>query len=152
MINEVTNKDKKFILRYLNFNDIDENYFKLLNQLTVVDFSNITEEKNDIFFNKLNDSHMIIVIEHENKVIGSGTILIEEKLIRSYGRVSHIEDIVVDKEFRNYGLGKKLLNTLIEISKDKGCYKCILDCKDELEDFYKKCNFKKKGVQMCLYF
>lgn len=152
MTKEIINNDKKFILRYLNFKDIDENYFKLLNQLTDVDFDNITEEKNFNFFQKLNDSHMIIVIEHENKIIGSGTILIEEKLIRSYGRVSHIEDIVIDNEFRNYGLGKELLNTLIEMSKNKGCYKCILDCKDELEDFYKKCNFKKKGVQMCLYF
>ena len=152
MTKEVINKDKQFIFRYLNFNDIDVNYFKLLNQLTDVDFDNITEDKNMVFFKKLNDSHMIIVIEHENKIIGSGTILIEEKLIRSYGRVSHIEDIVIDNEYRNYGLGKELLNTLIEISKDKGCYKCILDCKDELEDFYKKCNFKKKGSQMCLYF
>lgn len=152
MTKEVINKDKQFIFRYLNFNDIDVNYFKLLNQLTDVDFDNITEDKNMAFFKKLNDSHMIIVIEHENQIIGSGTILIEEKLIRSYGRVSHIEDIVIDNEYRNYGLGKELLNTLIDISKDKGCYKCILDCKDELEDFYKKCNFKRKGSQMCLYF
>lgn len=152
MTKEVINKDKQFIFRYLNFNDIDVNYFKLLNQLTDVDFDNITEDKNMAFFKKLNDSHMIIVIEHENEIIGSGTILIEEKLIRSYGRVSHIEDIVIDNEYRNYGLGKELLNTLIDISKDKGCYKCILDCKDELEDFYKKCNFKRKGSQMCLYF
>ena len=152
MTKEVINNDKKFIFRYLNFNDIDVNYFKLLNQLTDVDFGNITESKNMNFFKNLDDNHIIIVIEYENKIIGSGTILIEEKLIRSYGRVSHIEDIVVNNKFRNDGLGKELLNTLIEISKNKGCYKCILDCKDELEDFYKKCNFKKKGVQMCLYF
>ena len=151
MTKEVIYNDKKFIFRYLNFNDINVNYFKLLNQLTVVDFDNITEDKNINFFKKLNDSHMIIVIENENKIIGSGTILIEEKLIRSYGRVSHIEDIVIDKEFRTYGLGKELLNTLVEMSKDKECYKCILDCKDELDGFYKKCNFKRKGSQMCLY-
>ena len=75
---------------------------------------------------------MIIIIEFENKIIGSGTILIENKLIRSYGRGGHIEDIVIN-EYRNYGLGKELLNTLIDISKENKCYKCILDCKDELE-------------------
>ena len=46
------------------------------------------------------------------KVIASGTVFVEEKLIRNYGKVGHIEDIVVSSKYRGYGLGKKMIELL----------------------------------------
>jgi len=94
-----------------------------------------------------------MVIEHcsSNTIVATGTILIECKLIRDYGKVGHIEDIVVDDKFRGYGLGKEMIRILTDYSMKNGCYKTILDCSDENVGFYEKCGYERKGAQMSLY-
>lgn len=110
--------------------------------------------KSKEFIYKLNNNHRIFVIEDclKNAVIASGTIFIEEKLIRNYGKVGHIEDIVVNSKYRGYGLGKKMIELLTEYAKEQGCYKCILDCSDENVGFYEKCDYVRKGAQMAIYY
>ena len=102
----------------------------------------------------MNENHCIYVIEcnSTNEIVATGTLLIEHKLIRNYGKVGHIEDIVVHKKTRGTGLGKKLIEKLTEESKKQGCYKCILDCSEENVPFYEKCSYVKKGIQMGIYF
>ena len=48
-------------------------------------------------------------MKNSKKIVGSITVLIEEKLIHNFGKVAHIEDVVVDESMRGFGLGKKLL-------------------------------------------
>jgi glucosamine-phosphate N-acetyltransferase len=67
-------------------------------------------------------------------------------------KVGHIEDIVVDKELNGKGIGKQLINELSEYAKNNGCYKVILDCKEDISLFYEKCGFVKKERQMSKYF
>uniref|UniRef100_A0A6C0AWJ8 N-acetyltransferase domain-containing protein n=1 Tax=viral metagenome TaxID=1070528 RepID=A0A6C0AWJ8_9ZZZZ len=149
MIKQIEIKDKKFIFRKLKLDDITEDYFKLLKQLTYVD--EIDDEKNKNFFKRLNSDHQIIVITHENNIIGSGTLFVEHKLIRDYGKVGHIEDIVIDKKHNGCGLGKHMIETLKELASKRNCYKCILDCDEVLERFYNKCEFNKMGLFMAKY-
>ena len=143
--------DKLLIFRSLKLNDINIHYFKLLEQLTLVDYENTSNSRNKEFFESLTCNHKIIVIEYNNKIVGTGTLLIENKLIRNYGKVGHIEDIVIDKKFRKYGLGKELIGFLVEIATLEKCYKCILDCDDKNKSFYEKCDFKNVGVEMAKY-
>ena len=86
-----------------------------------------------------------------NKIVASGTIFVEQKLIRNYGKVGHIEDIVVDESCRGYGLGKKMIEYLSNIGKDMECYKCILDCDDKNTGFYERCGYVRKGAEMSKY-
>ena len=145
-------RDEMFLFRHLKLKDMDEHYFTLLRQLSIVEHKTISEENNKEFFKRLNEDHVIVVIEHNKKIVGSGTIIIEHKLIRGYGKVGHIEDIVIDKDFRNYGLGKYLVCMLKDYSLTNKCYKCILNCSKQLKDFYEKCDFKKQGLEMAKYF
>ena len=149
MIKQIEIKDKKFIFRKLKLDDITEDYFKLLKQLTYVD--EIDDEKNQNFFKRLNPDHQIIVITHENNIVGSGTLFVEHKLIRDYGKVGHIEDIVIDKKHNGCGLGKHMIETLKELAIKRNCYKCILDCDEALERFYNKSEFNKMGLFMAKY-
>ena len=137
-------------IRKIHKNDINNGVTKLLNQLSPTNKIDKNEFEN--FVKNLNDNHQIWVIERNKKIIAMGTILIEKKIIHDMGLVAHIEDIVVDKESRGQKLGKTIINLLIEIAKDKNCYKVILNCKDELIPFYKKLNFEKKSNQMAVYF
>ena len=139
------------IIRHLSPNDYFKGYFDLLEQLTVVDKEDINFNQFNSFINNLSNNHKIYIIEYNNQIVATGTILIEQKIIHDFGKVAHIEDIVVDSSKRGYGFGKKIITYLVNIFKNLNCYKIILDCSDSNIDFYKKCGFKKKENQMALY-
>ena len=83
-----------------------------------------------------------------NYSVGMITLFIEQKLIHGGKCVGHIEDLVVDKEFENENIAKKLIDHVINISTYNNCYKVILDCESDLVPFYEKAGFHKKAVQM----
>ncbi len=55
--------------------------------------------------------------------MGCGTLLLERKFIRGAGLAGHVEDVVVDEGSRGRGLGKLLLDALVALAREKGCYK-----------------------------
>ena len=131
--------------------NIKKQYIELLSQLTNSPI--ITDEE---FINKVNEiskigTIIVCYIRNTDKIIGSGTIIYEPKIINGGKSVGHIEDIIVDKNYRNKGIAKNILNMLVNLAKNK-CYKIILDCKEELVDFYSKNGFNKNGIQMAKYF
>ena len=95
-----------------------------------------------------NPNQIIHVAEDNGKIVGSTTLLIEQKFIHKGGCVGHIEDVVVSKEFEGKGIGIKLVTSLLEIASRKNCYKTILDCNDELIPFYERIGFKQETNQM----
>ena len=95
-----------------------------------------------------NPDHIIHVAEENGKIIGSTTLFIEQKFIHNGGRVGHIEDVVVSKEYEGRGIGIKLVNSLLEKARVMNCYKTILDCQDELIPFYERIGFKQESNQM----
>jgi glucosamine-phosphate N-acetyltransferase len=141
-----------FIMQFRNleYNDYNKSYFELLSQLTVC--PKISKNQFKKFIDNLNQNHVVFVYEENNKILASGTLFIEPKIIRNCGFVGHIEDIVVDKELNGKGIGKKLINELTSYAQNQGCYKVILDCRNEIAKFYEKCGFAKKEEQMVKYF
>jgi len=139
--------------RNLNKNDYNNGYLDLLAQLTEVNKENITLEKFSNFIDNLNDEyHKIIVILHQNKIVASGTLLIEDKIIHGISKLGHIEDIIVDSESRGLGLGKKIVTYMTNLAKENNCYKTILNCKEENCGFYEKCGYVRKETEMEQYF
>ena len=93
-----------------------------------------------------------VIVDADGRIAAAGTLFLENKFIRSCGRVGHIEDIVVSSQHRGKNLGRFLLQKLVELARSKGAYKIILDCEAEKVQFYEKCGFVEKGRQMALYF
>lgn len=137
------------VFRPLVIEDYHKQYLDLLKQLSEV--GDISYEKFTMIFPKLAG---IYVIEDliTKKIIGSITLLIEQKIIHNAGRVAHIEDVVISKEYRKCGLGNFMVRQAIQEAEELGCYKVILDCDDRLISFYEKCGLKRKGTQMAHYF
>jgi glucosamine-phosphate N-acetyltransferase len=135
-------------IRILNKDDYSQ-YFDLINIFRKTSFTN-----NDFINNllKINNNSNIWVIELNNKLIATGTLLYEYKFIHNISKIAHIEDICVDNNYRGKNYGKNLMNHLIDEAKKKNCYKVTLYCKEDLENFYKSCNMEKNGVQMAIYF
>ena len=129
--------------------DKKEQIFNLLAQLTSA-FSLDDDRFNNIITN-LPIGHHIFVYIIEGKIVGMITMLIEQKLIHNGASIVHIEDLVVDKEYRGSGIGKELVEYCMrQITSDK-YYKIILNCSKELIPFYEKLGFKERNVQMSRY-
>ena len=97
---------------------------------------------------KQNKNHIIYVAIDNKKIVGSTTLLIEQKFIHDGGLVGHIEDVVVRKDYEGKGIGIKLVTSLLERAKGKNCYKTILDCKDDVKQFYERIGFKHESNGM----
>ena len=72
-----------------------------------------------------------------------GVVVIEQK-IRG-GKVGHIEDIVTHPQQRGKGLGRELVEELVEQAFAMGCYKVSLHCHPHNTVFYEKCGFLGSG-------
>jgi len=75
----------------------------------------------------------------ERRILATGCLFVERKFLRGGGKVGHVEDVVVDAAARRRGLGLRIVRRLVEIARDAGCYKIILDCTLELRAYYAKC-------------
>jgi glucosamine-phosphate N-acetyltransferase len=137
-----------YIIRKLNENDYLQ-YKNLINKFRDTIFDEI--QFKEILKKMINYSD-IWIIELNNEIISSATILYEYKFIHNISKIAHIEDVCTLKKYRGHGFGKILIKHIINESKNNNCYKITLYCKDELENFYNVNNFEKKGIQMAIYF
>ncbi|KAI5167460.1 glucosamine-phosphate N-acetyltransferase [Nematocida sp. AWRm78] len=142
-----------FTIRKLKREDLTEEYFSLLSVLTEAPFPGKEQVDKMYEYMQAHEEtyNVFVVCSPEGKLVGSGTLLIEKKFIRSLGSVGHIEDIVISNECQGKGLGRKLITFLSEKAKTSNCYKVILACSEENQKFYEKCGFVKKEVMMALY-
>ncbi len=130
------------IIRELRKEDIWNGFLTTLDSLRKA--SDIDRNKADEIFEKIssNPDHIVVVAELDGKIVGSTTLLIEPKFIHKGGVVGHIEDVVIDKKFQGQKIGEKIMKYLLEFAKNRGCYKTILDCTDDVKPFYEKLGFK----------
>lgn len=141
--------DKKYCIHELCYDDYNNGFLELLEELTIVNKKNISFEN---FKKRLDETNnKIYLIKDNNKIIGTGSLLIEKKFIHQLGNVAHIEDLVIKKEYRNKKLGSLLINKLINEAKKYNCYKILLNCSDNNINFYKKFGFINKDNNMALY-
>ena len=137
-------------IRQLKQSDLWNGFLKSLDSLRQA--SNIEESKAKKIFEKIdaNPDHIIAVAEIDGIVVGSATLLIESKFIHNGRRVGHIEDVVVSQDFQGKKIGKNIMDYLIEIAKEQGCYKTILNCTDDIKPFYQKLGFKQVASELRL--
>lgn len=75
----------------------------------------------EIYKLKLNDvNSYYIVAVIDNKIVGVLTSEINIQLHRER-KQCFIEDLIVDKEYRNKGIGKALLQNVVEYAKENDC-------------------------------
>ncbi len=140
---------EQFYFRKLILQDYNSGFFEVMNQLSPVIKPDYTSWL--IFINNLNASpqQIIVAVDKETeKIVASGTMLIQQKIIHNMGKVAHIEDVVVDSKFRGKGLGKELIRYLQDIAISQSVYKTTLYCFEKNVEFYEKCGFEKKGPYM----
>lgn len=103
---------------------------------------------NPVNNNYLNDPNSITFVMSDNKaILGVASLHIIEKLTRKLGL---IEDVAVSKNNRGLGIGKKLVEKLIQTGKEKKCDKIVLSSSEKNSEFYEKMGFQKKELSMVI--
>ena len=141
-----------FIIRELKEEDFSNGFFETLSNL-----AEVGKIRNDLNLAKeilkrigSDRNYRIIIAEDKQnrQVIGTATLLIEQKFIHNGGKAGHIEDVATRKGYEGKGIGKKIIEELIKIATENGCYKVILDCNEKVMEFYEKTGFRKQAVMM----
>mgnify|MGYP005650118301 FL=1 len=135
-------------IRKLRKEDLQNGFLTTLDSLKQA--SDIETKKAEEIFEKINSTpdYTIAVAELEGRVVGATTLLIEQKFIHNGGLVGHIEDVVVDKNHQGQKIGEKIMKFLLDIANERGCYKTILDCTDDVKLFYEKLGFKQVASEL----
>lgn len=135
---------KNYKIRPLLKTDKDAVY-KCLQQLTQI--GDPTAEMFEERFEWMKDSkcyYIVVVIDstQEGDVpIATGTLIVEKKFIHNCCIRGRVEDVVVHDSQRKKGLGKLIVASLTELSKNIGCYKTTLECSLDNKPFYEKMEY-----------
>jgi glucosamine-phosphate N-acetyltransferase len=140
--------DKKIKVRQLEEKDLFKGFLDSLDSLRKASDLDARKAKNIFKMISSDKNYKIYVAELDSQIVGAASIFIEQKFINKGGKVGHIEDVAVRKEYQGKGIGQKIVLALIQYAKKKGCYKTILDCYDELVPFYEKIGFKRHSIAM----
>ena len=135
-------------IRELQKKDLQNGFLTTLDSLKQT--SNMDKNKAEEVFETINSNpnHIIVIAELDGKVVGTTTLLIEPKFIHDGGLVGHIEDVVVEKKFQGQKIGNEIVKFLLEVAKNRGCYKTILNCTEDVKEFYEKIGFKHESNGM----
>jgi glucosamine-phosphate N-acetyltransferase len=136
--------------------EVKTQYLYLLSHLTETYDLNVSLFFQQVMNISITGEIMVAYVVNENTkqdlIVGTGTVVYEPKIIHGARNIGHIEDIVVLPDYRGQGIADTLVGILMELAKDKDCYKVILDCQPGLCKVYEKSGLEKKGVQMAKYF
>ena len=137
--NEYQNLDYK--IRRLEIDDYHKDYLTLINSnVSLEDFKNYLDIKNNI----------TLVVEYNSKIIGTGNLFINTSLRYNISKIGYIENIFVNEKYKDFGIGKKIINELVKLSNENKCFITKLICKEELCKYYKNLNFKEYQNSMCI--
>ena len=134
------------MIRELHIKDLNQNYFDLLCQLSGEKKSITNDIRNDCWAEYYhNPHHTTFVYENNGHVVGTASVLIENKMLHHGSSIGHVEDVVVDADNRLSGVGKKLIEKCLSFCEELKCYKVILDCSEKNVSFYESCGFHMSG-------
>jgi glucosamine-phosphate N-acetyltransferase len=140
-----------FIIREIEETDLLNGFFETLSNLSDVKKISQDKEKTRKVINEIKSNSfykLFVAVSDESEIIGSTTLLIEQKFIHDGGKVGHIEDVVTRKGYEGFGIGSSLINRSLQFAKQIGCYKVILECSIQNVPFYTKLGFKQHEVSM----
>jgi predicted GNAT family N-acyltransferase len=78
------------------------------------------------------------IVTADNQTIGTGRLIMND-------RIAKIGRMAVQSSRRNQGIGKSILNALIQAAKEKGAQECILHAQTHAIAFYAKEDFEPHG-------
>ena len=92
----------------------------------------------DMEWDEFDEAAWHAIATENNQTVGTGRLIIN-------GRIARIGRMAVQSSKRNQGIGKSILNALIQTAKEKGAQECILHAQTHAIAFYAKADFEPHG-------
>jgi glucosamine-phosphate N-acetyltransferase len=141
-----------FIIREIEQADLEKGFFQTLSNLAMLGRIHDDLEQAKKILQEIKSYPLykifVAVKNDDAEIIGSITLLIEQKFIHDGGKSGHIEDVVTRKEYEGIGVGSALVSAALAFAREKNCYKVILDCSEKNVPFYEKIGFRRNEISM----
>ena len=117
----------------------------------------IDDKEIKAFQNKVKDyfsdsQKIIFLAKQDSKSVGLVSVILLRRLNRTKLEM-YIPELIVTKELRNSGIGKKLIQHCIAFAKKKGCYRIRLESgnqRKESHQFYKNLGFEQSALSFAM--
>ena len=143
------------IVRDSSFSDIPS-ILKLLYDLgRLIPKSDIEKENFEKLIKEffIDTRKKILVAETDNiKIIGLVSIMFLSRLNQNALEM-YIPELIIDKDYRNMGIGRQLINSCIVLAKNKKCHRIRLESANHRIDshlFYKHMGFEQSAFSFTL--
>jgi GNAT superfamily N-acetyltransferase len=127
-------------------NDFD-GIFLLLRQLWP-DKALHRDELYTVFRKGLDDGReKYLVAICEGRIVGFASLTIKNNLWQE-GNLGHVDELIVEMNYRGRGIGMLLLNRIIDLAKEQQCRRIELDSsfeRSDAHDFYESHGFEKRA-------
>lgn len=116
---------ENYTIRPLRRSDYSSGYLDVLRVLTSVGEFSVEQwnERYDWMKERNGEYFLVVICDGSGKVVGTGSLIVERKFIRSLGMVGHIEDIAIEKGQQGKKLGLRMIQALDYVAGKVGCYK-----------------------------
>ena len=118
-------------IRRLQSGDFEHGFFETLANLTVVGevdlekARKIYEEIHRIEICRNPVYNIFVAVNDIGEIIGTTSLIVEQKFTRSLSKAGRVEDVVVRPEWQAKGIGTALNNALEYEGERQGCYKVM---------------------------
>jgi glucosamine-phosphate N-acetyltransferase len=131
-------------IRELLAPDLSAGFLDALASLSEVGLTSL--EAAEVFRNRLRLGIRTYVAFLGGRVVGTASLLLEQKFLHRGGWVGHIEDVAVHRDHQQQGIGTVLVQHATEEARKRGCYKVILDCFEHLVPFYERLGYRRHNL------
>ena len=150
--------DASIVYRELRLEDYDSGIFDVLGKLTVAPKVTRGEFEEAFHTRKKRDTITLVAVDENNggRIVGTASMVTEQKLIRNCAIKGHLEDVIVLPEYHGMEIGRTLVSRITGMARDRNFYKVSLQCTEERKRFYGRCGYggngDKSNVAMSVYF
>lgn len=133
-------------VRELTINDV-ESLISLLEQLWIGKQIDLTDVKRVIEKGLNNNYQVYICATDDEKLVGYCSLTIKNNLWM-LANLGNVDELVVDSEYRNRGIGKMLMCEIEKIAREHECKRLELDSafhRTIAHEFYERSGFEKRA-------
>lgn len=98
-----------------------------------------------VFQEQLRHHIDVYVVQDQEQIVATGSLVLERKFIHQGGLSARIEDVAVRLDMQGHGYGTKLVQWLTNEAVKAGAYKVSLTCKPSLLEWYRRLGYKTNG-------
>lgn len=92
--------------------------------------------------------HRTLVAEEGGRIIGTATLVLSWKFLHGGRKAGRISDVATHADHVGRGVGTALVERLLEIAREEGCYKVTLNCSRLNAPWYQRFGFREAEVAM----